>query len=173
MPRNPPPMPPVGLLSELAPVDHPQFLPSSPHRLPPLGERPPKRELQTMLYGPVGFGPQASPGAPADAVDTNTFERHRYATLIEGNTGVGLASAQFLQEPNTKRNFLGLRNASAAGGANIYIGFAKEASVASWLVLIPGQVILFDVSVPQDDLYAVADAAGALLSYAFSTFSPE
>lgn len=165
---NNPGMPPVGLRSDLAPVDHPQYMPSSPHRLPPMGQRPPNRSLSTLMAPP-----SAGQQAPAQSVPTTTFEKHRYASLIEGNVSVGLTSAQFLQEPSSLRNFLGLRNASAAGGANVYIGFAKDASIASWLVLLPGQLILFDVSVPQDDLYAVADAAGGLLSYAFSTFSPE
>lgn len=173
MARTPPTFPAVGLLSDLAPVDHPQYVPSAPHRLPPLGERPAKRGLQTMLYRPDALAPSSGSMAPAGAVDTNTYERHRYANVVEGNTNVGLASAQFLQEPSTRRNFLGLRNASAGGGANIYIGFARDASTASWLVLVPGQVILFDTVVPQDDLYALADAAGGVLTYAFSTYSPE
>ena len=37
-------------------------------------------------------------------------------------------------------------------------------------VLAPGTTILFDTVVPQDDLYAIADAAGAQLAYAYSTF---
>lgn len=166
--RNAPVMPAVGLRSDLAPVDHPQYMPSSPHRLPPLGQRPPNRALSTLMAPP-----SAGSQAPQASVPTVAFEKHRYASVVEGNVAVGLVSAQFLQEPSTLRNFLGLRNASPGGGANIYIGFARDASSASWLVLVPGQVILFDVSVPQDDLYALADAAGGLLSYAFSTFSPE
>lgn len=170
-----PGFPRVGLLSPLAPVDHPQYVPSAPMRLPPMGERPPKRALDTLLYAPPGLA--ASQGASnqprPDAVPTTTYEAHRYANIIEGNLAPGLASAQFLQEPSSKRNFLGLRNASAAGGANIYISFGRDASTASWLVLIPGQIILFDTVVPQDDCYAIADAAGGLLSYAFSTYSPQ
>ena len=175
MARDPVKMPAVGLLSPLAPVDHPQYMPSSPHRLPAMGERPPKRTLDTMLYGPPGLA--ASQGVtnqpPANAVQTTTFEAHRYANVIEGNLGVGLVSVQFLQEPSSKRNFLGFRNASAAGGANIYISFGRDASIASWLALVPGQQALFDVTVPQDDCYAIADAAGGLLTYAFSTYSPQ
>lgn len=173
MAQRPPPMPPVGLLSELAPVDHPQYRPSSPHRLPPMGERPPKRTLDTMLQSPGGFGPNVAAQPPADAVPTTTFEAHRYANITEGNVGVALVSAQVITESSSKRNFLGFRNASPLGGANVYISFGRGASTSSWLVLIPQQVILFDVVVPQDDIYAVADAAGGLLSYAFSTYSPQ
>ena len=166
-----PPFPSVGLLSPLAPVDHPQTLPSSPHRLPPLGERPAKR-LNSTLMG--GMGPSTLSGAPVGAVDTNTFEAHRYATIIEQNIPVPTAATgvPFLTETSGKRNFLGLRNASAAGGANVYIGFGRDASAASWLALTPGQMILFDTVVPQDDLYSFGDAAGGLLSFAFSSYNP-
>lgn len=170
-----PGFPRVGLLSPLAPVDHPQTITGAPMRLPAMGERPAKRTLDTLMYAPPGLAAsQGATGQPSpNAVETTTFEAHRYANIVEGNLTPGLASAQFLQEPSGKRNFLGFRNGSAAGGANIFISFGRDASTASWLVLVPGQIILMDTVVPQDDCYCIADAAGAILTYAFSTFNPQ
>jgi len=37
--------------------------------------------------------------------------------------------------------------------------------------LTAGTLVLFDTVVPQDDLYCLASAAGAVLAYAYSTFS--
>lgn len=114
---------------------------------------------------PGGFGP-----ARAEPVS----DSHHYARVIEGNLAPGTVGqantlTPFLTENSVRRNMLGLRNASASGGANIYIGFGSVATTFSWLILAPGDVVLFDEVVPQNDLYATADAASALLSYAVST----
>lgn len=167
-----PAMPPVGILSPLAPVDHPQMVPSTPMRMPPPGERVSRRITDNLLGG-MG-APSSAFGSP-DAVPTRTYEPHRYAAITEGNFAPLTTSdgEPFLTMASSRRNFLGFRNSAAAGGANIYISFGREASTVSWLVLSPGQIILFDTVVPQDDVYAIADAAGASLSYAFSTYAPE
>ena len=64
---------------------------------------------------------------------------------------------------------LAFRNASS-GAQNIYISFGSQASTLNWLKLVPGQLVLFDAVVPQDDLYTIADGAAATLVYAYSTF---
>jgi hypothetical protein len=74
-----------------------------------------------------------------------------------------------LDAPIGRRNFLGFRNASS-GGQLLYIEFNAQANAGAWLTLNPGVILLFDTVVPQDDLYVISNGAGALLSYAYSTF---
>jgi hypothetical protein len=81
---------------------------------------------------------------------------------------VGTTSVKFLDAPIGKRNMLGFRNASAT--QVLYIDFNSQATTGSWLAIQPGILVLFDSVVPQDDLYVIADAAGATLAYAYSTF---
>jgi hypothetical protein len=82
---------------------------------------------------------------------------------------VNTASFKFLDQPIGKRNLLGFRN-SSTGTQNLFIGFGGNATTTSFLKIPPGSLLLFDTVVPQDDLYVIADASGALLSYAYSTF---
>lgn len=167
-------MPPVGLMSDLAPVEHPQHFPSTPHRLPPPNERPYKRD--TLLYDAPS--PGIMPSAPAiptppGVADAKTLEPHRYAQLIEAVYSAPAASSgvPFLTQPSTRRNFLGLRNTQAAGGDDIFVGFGRDASTLSWLVLAPTEIVLFDVSVPQNDLYAISTTGVGVLAYAYSTYA--
>ena len=53
----------------------------------------------------------------------------------------------------------------------LYIEFNAQATTGAWLAITQGQLVLFDTVVPQDDLYVVAGAAGAVLAYAYSTFN--
>jgi hypothetical protein len=96
-------------------------------------------------------------------------EVYRYASVTSLSQVIGTTSIKFLDQPIGKRNFLGFRNASTSNQI-IYIDFSSQATVNSWLQLTPGTTILFDTVVPQDDLYAIADAAGGQLAYAYSTF---
>jgi len=158
--------PPVGLLYDLIPVDHPQYIPPSPHNLPPSRDRPAQRSnrFAGMLPSDVPTsGPSYSDPAPVR-------EDHRYARLTESVATVGNAvSAIVLPEPTTRRNFLSFRNNSAA--ANIYVAFGRDASLQSVFRLTPNQILLFDTVVPQDDMYALADAAAAQLVYSYSTIA--
>lgn len=102
---------------------------------------------------------------------------HHYANVVGGffNPGVVLAPntlVPFLLSPPGKRNMLTLRNANALGGANIYIDFGKIANAFSPLFIVPGQTVLFDTVVPQNDLYAFSDAAGtAGLAFSYSNIA--
>lgn len=107
---------------------------------------------------------QALPQATADV-----REVYRYASLITVSLPLSVQSIKFLDAPIGKRNFLGFRNASP-GLQVIYIDFNATATTGSWLALAPGTLVVFDTVVSQDDLYAVASAAGAVLAYAYSTF---
>lgn len=99
----------------------------------------------------------------------NIRENYRYASLITASLTVGTTSIKFLDQPIGKRNMLGFRNASTAGQI-LYVEFNAQATTGTWLAINPGTLILFDTVVPQDDLYVIADAAGAQLAYAYSTF---
>jgi len=165
-------MPKVRLLSDLAPVGHPQHFPSSPHRLPPISERPIKRN--NLLFDPA-LPPGVLPSAPVvPGSSATTFEPHRYAMVIEAQflAPAAASGTPFLLEPSVRRNMLGLRNSQAAGGDVIFIGFGRNASAFSWLTLQPGQIVLFDTVVPQNDLYAISTTGIGVLAYAYSTFVP-
>lgn len=145
--------PPVQYVSDLLPWESPTYIPPSPHNLP----QRPDPTLQTTTRTNL----------PGDTV--NIRETYRYASVSSLSLTVGTTSIKFLDQPIGKRNFLGFRNAST-GTQNIYIDFSANATTGSWLQLAPGALILFDTVVPQDDLYAIADGAGATLAYAYSTF---
>jgi len=159
MATNPNQFPPIGWVSGLEPFASPQYIPPSPHNLP---SRP----------DPAVAG-STSPNASAqfNPYDTvNVRETYRYSSLVSLAVTVGTTSFKFLDQPIGKRNMLGFRNASS-GTQVLYIDFNAGASTNSWLKLAAGVIILFDSVVPQDDLYVVADAAGATLSYVYSTFT--
>ncbi len=95
---------------------------------------------------------------------------HQYASVSSQSKAIGIVSTLILSQPASLRNFLGFRNASVA--ANIYIDYGKDASTSSWLMLTPGTIVLFDTAVPQDDVHAIANAGGGLLSWAWSNYNP-
>ncbi len=186
--------PPVQLLSRLAPVDHPQHMPPSPHRLPPPSARPVRRVTDNLLFPqlppevlvdvglesplqqlPPGAVPSSQPTPmPPGAQSAKTFEPHRYARFIEGiYTAPAASSGQPFLVAFARRNFLGFRNTQAAGGDNIYVGFGRAASAQSWLVLEPTEIVVFDTVVDQSDLYAISDTGAGVLAYVFSTFAME
>jgi hypothetical protein len=145
--------PPVQWISPLEPFSQPQYIPGSPHNLP-------KRPDPAVAQSTTGQ-------ATGDTVGIR--EPYRYASLVSLNTTIGTTSVKFLDQPIGKRNFLGFRNASSAA-QNIYVDFGANASVNSWLLITPGQIVIFDTVVSQDDLYCIADAAGAILAYVYSTY---
>jgi len=145
--------PRVRYLSDLLPWQSPTYIPPSPHNLPVR----PDPALQTTTG--IGLG--------GDTV--NVRESYRYASVTSLSLTVGTTSIKFLDQPIGKRNFLGFRNASTAS-QNLYVDFNANATLGAWLYITPGQIVLFDTVVPQDDLYVIADAAGGTLAYAYSTF---
>ncbi|NBU71054.1 MAG: hypothetical protein EBS53_06315 [Bacteroidetes bacterium] len=143
---------PVSYLSERLPWSAPSIIGPAPHNLP---SRPQPGTTQQNVQ--------------ITTETLNTRETYRYANLIDLNVTVGTTSFKFLDAPIGKRNQLGFRNASS-GTQVIYIGFGRDATTSNWLALAAGTIILFDAVVPQDDLYCVASAAGAILAYVYSTF---
>ena len=146
--------PPVTYLNQRDPWGVPQYVPPSPNNLPVRPE------------------PNAAPNTTQTIGGNQTAdirEIYRYASVVSVSVDVGTASFKFLDAPIGKRNFLGFRNASP-GAQILYIDFNSQATTGSWLALAAGTLVLFDVSVPQDDLYVVSSAAGGVLAYAYSTF---
>jgi hypothetical protein len=92
---------------------------------------------------------------------------HWYAELIESVAPVGVDSSIVIARPgNGVRNMLILRN---SGATNLFIAFGNNASVNSTLRVTANTMILMDAVVPQNDIYAISDAAGGQLSYSYST----
>lgn len=133
---------------------------------------PPPGSLQSMPNAPQGVrSGRFRPFGLGDDCATMVFDEHRYARLGGGQAYVipNGTSILVVPESDTLRNFLGFRNASLT--ANIYIDFGNAASIGSaWLRLTPDQIVLLDTVVPQDAIYAIADAASASLVVALSTF---
>lgn len=97
------------------------------------------------------------------------YDPHRYARLVGEQTiaiPITAGGLLVLQEPDTMRNMLLLRNVSAA--AVIFIAFGNNATANSALSLNPGTTILFDSVVPQDDVFALSDVAAGFLTIAQS-----
>lgn len=160
---------PVQLASDLAAVDHPQWLPPSPHNLPPNRDRLPVRQFQSGV-GLLESAAPVVPTSPGPAADATITDPHHYATLQEGNFTPPLTFSSsdqlFLPQSAARRNLLMIRN---VGATNISIGFGNVATAQSALVLAAGAIIIFDAVVPQNDLYAWSDAAAGQISYAYGT----
>jgi hypothetical protein len=142
--------PPVRPLPRLTPWSAPQTLEAVP-------------EIRRMA-------PAIASGAVVQARDaTPVREAHRYAQ-VNGSVvfNVTTESQLTLAAPQNFRNMLMMRN---AGGANVYIDFGRDAAANSPLELVPGAVVLFDVVVPQDDIYAISTGGPSILSVAFSNIN--
>jgi len=95
---------------------------------------------------------------------------HRLARIVQSQVDVPNGSDVLaLTEPTGVRNMLILRNASVT--ANIFISFGVAASsLSAPLVMEPGRMILLDTVCPQDEVHAIADAAGASLCIGVSSY---
>lgn len=125
----------------------------------PAFEEPPRAPLQRL-----------PDGAQAVADATVIRDPHRLASLIELSAApANGVSGLVLDQADGIRNMLLFRNASTT--ANIYIGFGRPASTLSILALAPGDIVLFDTVCPQNEIHAVADAAGGSLAIAFSQYA--
>lgn len=131
--------------------------------LPPPSGMPngPRRKRTGRYRSALGFD---------GILPSDIFDESRYATLNgETTVPVGVASVFVLAQPASLRNMLGFRNVSAAATSVILIAFGSPATLQSWLRLAQNEMILFDDTIPQDDIYAIcADAAGRL-TYVQST----
>ena len=146
--------PPVEWQSPLEAWSSPTFISGAPHNLPKEANIAAAQNTSQFTF---------------DGQTINVRETYHYASLQDVAISVGTTSIKFLDQPIGKRNMLGFRNAST-GTQNVYIGFGAQATTSNWLKITPGQIVLFDTVVPQDDLYVIADGASAILAYSYSTF---
>lgn len=156
-----PVFPPVDLASTLAPWD------SNPRPLIDTG-------AAGGMHRPSRVPGIATVRESARAAESaqSVFEAHRYARIVEFVSPVAVAGSALLQSPiigqsDALRNMLMLRNSSAT--ANIYVSFGVPASLNSLIRLTPNTILLMDTVVPQDDIYAFADAASGFVVIGFST----
>ena len=123
--------------------------------------------MNDLPAGPDGSPPPVR--ANARIRPTVVYDPHRYAKF-SGEQFVRVSNSApgtlILPAPDTRRNALILRNISAT--ANIYVAFGSNATSSSALYLTPKTMILFDTVVPQDDVFAIADAASASIVVAQS-----
>lgn len=139
--------PPVEPIDGLTPWGQPQSMPARPRAFEARRARQPGPGVVT-IYDPHHYG------------------------LFNGSNPLNVpngGSVLVLSEPTGLRNMLMFRNASVT--ANIYLDFGNPAGLFSTIRLTPNTMLLYDAVVPQDDVYAYADAAGAVLSYSFSNVS--
>lgn len=100
---------------------------------------------------------------------SNIFDPHHYLRLNGEQVFILPASESILILPRsaTLRNAIMLRNSS--GAADVYVSFGNSASVNSILKLSAGDQVLYDVGVPQDDVFAFSTVLGATIIIASST----
>lgn len=162
--------PPVSLNSPLIPVDHPQFLSGAPHNLPPSRERPAVRS--SNLLGEISVPSMGGPGAlPMFPEIIRIFDPFHFCAPIDGSlNAVPITVATlFSLQPNSRRNYMVLRNAST-GAQQMFVGFGTAATLFSALVLAPGEKVLLD-PVPQTDAYVIADVAGGIFCWSIGTIA--
>jgi hypothetical protein len=133
----------------LQPWDYPQSVPQLPR-----GQVP----------SPV-LGGQSLPGSGAGARPVR--DPHHYATLSgSARLPVDTASVLILAAPPTYRNMLLVRN---TGATNVFIEFGTDADATRTPIrLAPNSILIFDSVVPQDDVFAVGDAAGGFVGISYS-----
>jgi len=136
------------------------------------------RDAPGVLAEPVPSTPGAVPDfgssvpvVPVQGYTWEVLDRSRFPVVTSGVIAVPTQSVLLISRPDIRRLILGLRNSSPAGIANLFVDFGTNASANSWLQLVPGQTLLLDAVVPQNDVYGVADAAGGQLSFIYANAS--
>lgn len=162
---------PASMLYRRGLWDSPSIQGGPPHNLPAPGDRLAPRTRN--LVGTSGSGGSAPAVNPSLLPGTQLVrDRHRYANVVESVLPVSDAgSQQLLPQPVGLRNMLQFRNTSP-GAQVIFISFGTAASLSSLVRLAPGQAVLYDTVVPQNEVNAVADTAGAVLAMGNAQFPP-
>lgn len=155
-----PRFPPVHLLSALEPFSAPQ------QNVYGLG-----RDAGVEFVRPEEVARQPETAPSGQVVKVSNAQQFAY--MISQQVTVNTDSVKILDQSAVTRNLLGFRNTHATIG--VWIDFGSNANQNSWVYLPPGGTgaILFDNVVPQDDVYAVANAAGGTLTMIYSTFNPK
>jgi hypothetical protein len=159
---------PVVPLPTMRPWGVPQTLVQRPRR----GENRGHPIVGGEGFTPAGvsnFAQPLSPNEVSRGPGTRVLDPWRRG-IVNGTilAAVPTNSVVVLPQSAVQRNLLFIRNISTA--ANIYINFGNDATAGlSTLLLAPNGFVGFDVVVPQDDVYAIADAANGQLAISSST----
>jgi hypothetical protein len=148
----PPPFPPVRPLPGLVPWG----VPGTFEQLP--------RDPATRPQAAIASGATVQ---ARDAVSTKAL--HSYAQVNGSiNIDVGAIPVLVLAAPQNYRNFLLVRN---TGGNNVFLDFGREATTTSPIILFANTMMLLDIVVPQDDVYALCAAGTSTLSIGFGNIN--
>lgn len=108
-------------------------------------------------------------GMAVSANSQGVFDLSRFAVLNGSKVfTVGTTSQLAVAQPDSFRNYLMIRNASANV---VYVDFGADATVNSTLALAAGEVALWDSSVPQDDIHLLASAASSIVSISYGNIA--
>lgn len=127
--------------------------------------RAPKQQIPDLPRAPRSGRFRPGGGGADQAI---VFDEHHYAR-INGSLVINIpagTSVLAVAGPSSLRNFLQFRNPSTTDP--IYIEFGDQADANALLSLAPGDQVLYDTVVPQDDVYAFATVASVLI-LAYST----
>lgn len=158
------------------------FLDGQPHNIPNSENRPDPVGYNsvTPVTHIVARGGTAGVGGLTREPDdisqrvTRNYQQirdpHHYAKILAEQSGFSVPTTAggvlCLPEPDGQRAYLAVRNTSAT--ANVYLAFGNVPTTQSVLRLTANQIFLWDTTVPQGDMYAIADAASATISFAYS-----
>lgn len=117
-----------------------------------------------LIMPPTASGPALSQNTVVDMARFATLNGTKFVSV--GTTSVLAVSAP---AANTARNSLMIRNPNAV--AVLYVDFGQSATANSVVSLQPGEIMLFDAVVPQDDVYVLSDTAASVASLAWSSFA--
>lgn len=160
------------------PVASGPYLDAWPTVNSPQGNRPDRASFGVGSSPMPSLGNVSAGGAFIPPDSAPTYDLSQFV-IVGGSKpfSVPQISTLIIEAPPSYRNYLHLRNASGAGGANIYIEFGANAVAdaigiaGSGIRMEPNEQFLWDDKIPQDDLYAIADAAGGLLVVSFGVIA--
>lgn len=151
--------PPVTWIpGALEPWDSPQGLQQHPMRRP------------GVTFGRPGGGAPFDPSGQR----VITFDPWAFVKLNGDQTRPltqANVSVQMLQQSDTPRNYLAIRNSSTSATTNLFIGFGSAATVNSVFRITQNTMIAWDTGVPQDDVYVLVDGPNGQVSWVVSTLS--
>lgn len=157
----------------------PANIPNSENRPEPVGYNaitPVTHIAAKAVQGQPGVG-VLSRDVGASSKVSKTYQSirdpHHYAKILTEQSAFSVPTTAggvlCLPEPDGVRAYLAVRNTSAT--ANVYLAFGNTPTTQSVLRLTANQIFLWDTSVPQGDMYALADAASATISFAFANLN--
>lgn len=124
----------------------------------------PQGKRAGLVMPPQSLQPSKVVNTFVDMARFATLNGTKYATL-------STASQMVLAAPvaGAARNLLMLRNPNTV--AAVYVDFGQDSTTNSVVALNPGEILLFDAVVPQDEIYASASVPNSFFSIAWASFT--